>query len=156
MMDKLLKKKKGMEIPEDQKQVKMDLLEKLMGSMDGLMGDGLKGKLKKVTVASDSKQGLESGLDKAKQMVGQENMGDLGFNKDAKLAEQDMSDEEEGQDHPSPDQPDQHEMGLDDGSQNDECNDDESSELDDMSPEELDMLSQQIADVKRKKMSKGQ
>jgi len=47
---------------------KMSIIEELMDAMGEDMGERIKG-LKKVTVAASSKEGLEEGLDKAKEVV---------------------------------------------------------------------------------------
>lgn len=69
MMKELLKKKKdGVEMDPKEKSAKMDMLKHIKGMAEGAMGDDIKG-LKKVTVASDSKEGLETGLKKASDIV---------------------------------------------------------------------------------------
>lgn len=50
------------------KDVKLGLLKELQRVMGGSMADELRG-MKKVTVASPDKEGLEAGLEKAKEMV---------------------------------------------------------------------------------------
>lgn len=50
---------------------KGSVLHDLMSQMDGMSGDKVKG-LKKVTVASNTKEGVEKGLDKAKQLLGEQ------------------------------------------------------------------------------------
>lgn len=73
----------------DKKELKKELLKMLMGDMDEMMGeekselfDGMMPE-KKVTVAADSKEGLEKGLDKAQEIL------------KAKMSEmEDMSEEE--------------------------------------------------------------
>lgn len=69
MKDKLAKmmgEKKKLS-PIEQK-AKMGVLEQLKKDMQGMMGEKVAG-LKKVTVASNDKHGLEEGLDKAKSMI---------------------------------------------------------------------------------------
>ena len=67
-LKKLIDKKKarGGEMSSNEQKAKGSVLKELIGDMAGEMG----GKLKKVTVASSSKKGLEKGLDKAKEMMG--------------------------------------------------------------------------------------
>lgn len=79
MMKKLLMSKmdRGQEMSDDESEAQGSVLKDLRGSMGGLMGDKLKG-LKKVTVASNSPQGLEQGLDTAKDVLGQDGMGTEG------------------------------------------------------------------------------
>jgi len=70
MMDKMdkLKKKKSKEMSSVEKDAKMSVVESLRDMAAKAMGDKLHG-LKKVTVASDSKQGLEKGLEKAQDLL---------------------------------------------------------------------------------------
>ena len=72
-MDKLkeimMKKKgEGKELTPVHATAKMGVLQNLLADMDKLGAEKLGG-LKKVTVASDSKQGLEKGLEKASEIV---------------------------------------------------------------------------------------
>lgn len=72
---KLLAEKKAesrnMSAPE--KSAKLANLKELKSAMDGMLKDNLaSGKMKKVEIASDSEEGLEHGLDKAKEMLGEE------------------------------------------------------------------------------------
>jgi hypothetical protein len=50
-------------------EAKASAIKHLMEEMKSLMGSDLKGGLKKVTVASDSPEGIKAGLEKAKSMV---------------------------------------------------------------------------------------
>lgn len=70
-MLELLKKKKaeGRELSPSERDAKMHVLGDIHSMAKEMMGDGLKG-LKKVTVASPSKEGLEEGLETAKDIVG--------------------------------------------------------------------------------------
>lgn len=68
-MMKMLKSKKGKELSAPEKQAKMSVLKDLHEMASKAMGEKLQG-LKKVTVASDSKEGLEKGLEKAQELVG--------------------------------------------------------------------------------------
>ena len=63
-------KKKGMSPIE--KKAKMNVLKDLNGQSSKLISDGLK----KVTVASDSKEGLKAGLDKAEEIIGENDSED--------------------------------------------------------------------------------
>lgn len=67
MFEKLDKKKKNMSPVE--KDAKTSVLEGLRGMAEEMMGGKLKN-LKKVTVASDSPEGLKSGLMKAEEIMG--------------------------------------------------------------------------------------
>ena len=60
------KKAKGGELPEAHAKAKGHVLKDLIGDM----GKEMSGNLKKVTVASASKKGLEKGLEKAQEMMG--------------------------------------------------------------------------------------
>lgn len=66
----MLKKKKagGHELSETDKSAKMNVLDDLKSHAQDMMGDQMKG-LKKVTVASPTKEGVEHGLDKAKEIL---------------------------------------------------------------------------------------
>ena len=68
---KLLEKKKaqGKELSPVEVKAKSNVIEDLMSDMGEMGKDRLKSGMKKVTVASDSKQGLEKGLDKAKEVI---------------------------------------------------------------------------------------
>lgn len=71
-MEKLMEKKKS-DGPMDPKykDAKMSMLKALRDEMSGMMAGDLKSDgMKKVSVASDSKEGLESGLEKAHEMLG--------------------------------------------------------------------------------------
>lgn len=70
MMDKLKKvlDNKKSKLSDVQQEAKMKVMQALSDEMGGAMKEKLKG-LKKVTVASDSKEGLKKGLEKAEQIV---------------------------------------------------------------------------------------
>jgi hypothetical protein len=51
------------------KDVKLSALSNLRNAMSDIMKEGLNGKLSKVTVMSDDKEGLKEGLEKAKEMM---------------------------------------------------------------------------------------
>ena len=63
----LLKKKmsEGCKMSDNEKEAKMCVLDELKAMMRGKMGEDLK----EVTVASDSKEGMKEGLEKAKDLV---------------------------------------------------------------------------------------
>lgn len=69
-LDRILRLKKGKEEGMDdlEKTAKMDILEQLRKAASEEMGDKLKN-YRKVTVASDDAEGLEAGLEKAKEML---------------------------------------------------------------------------------------
>lgn len=67
-LKKLIEKKKarGEEMSSGEQKAKGSVLKELIGDM----GKEMSGNLKKVTVASPSKKGLEKGLEKAQEMMG--------------------------------------------------------------------------------------
>jgi hypothetical protein len=69
MMKKLLEKKKskGM-LSDEESSAKMSVLKNLRGKSNESLAEKLKG-AKKVSVMSDSEEGLKAGLDKAKEIV---------------------------------------------------------------------------------------
>jgi len=71
MLQKLMEKKgsEGKMLSDTEKEAKMSVIKDLQDRMSDMMHDKLGG-LKKVTVASNSPEGLEHGLDKANEMLG--------------------------------------------------------------------------------------
>ena len=68
--EKLLqKKKKDKPMSDVAKDAKMSVVKDLQQMASDAMRTGLKGGLKKVTVASDSPEGLKAGLEKAEEIV---------------------------------------------------------------------------------------
>jgi len=65
-MKEFFKSKK--KISDNERDAKMGVLKEVSSMAGAAMGDKLKG-LKKVSVASDSKEGLNKGLEKAKEML---------------------------------------------------------------------------------------
>jgi len=53
----------------DKKKAKLSQLKDLSKEMSKMMGDGYADSMQKVTVASDSKEGLEKGLSKAQELM---------------------------------------------------------------------------------------
>lgn len=87
MKDKMMKMlAKKRDLSPSQRQAKMDVVNQLRDIASGEMRDKMDG-LKKVSVMSDSQEGLEHGLDKAKQVVSSDEMEQM---KDH--AENDMGD----------------------------------------------------------------
>jgi hypothetical protein len=80
----LLKKKakEGKYLSDDDKRAKKGVVDEI----DEMMGNAMGENLKKVTVAADSKEGLEAGLEKAKEVIAKK--------ADAEDAECEMCDEE--------------------------------------------------------------
>lgn len=77
MMDKLMKlmEKKGKKISPIEQRAKSDVLAKLRGEASDSMGEKLNG-LKKVSVAAPDEEGLKAGLDKAKELLGEDQEDD--------------------------------------------------------------------------------
>jgi len=98
MKDKLAKlmgeKKK---ISPIEQKAKMNVLEQLKKDMQDMMGDKVAG-LKKVTVASPDKEGLELGLEKAKSFLG-EGEPESEESEEHELSESPEIESEEHQDH---------------------------------------------------------
>lgn len=63
------KKKEGKELSGPEKDAKMSVVQAMRDFAQGEMGKKLDG-LKKVSVSSNTKEGITSGLDKAKELVG--------------------------------------------------------------------------------------
>lgn len=71
MMDKLarlIEKKKLRPLDEDEQAAKLGVIDELRGAAKEAMGGRVKG-LKQVKVASDSKEGLKAGLEKAEEVL---------------------------------------------------------------------------------------
>lgn len=129
MMKKLLEKKalNGKMLPDHEKEAKMSVLHELRKHMDDMMADKV-GSLKKVSVMSDSKPGLEHGLDKARELIA---AGD------------------EQPDHGEPESENELLPGEgteDEGSLQDELSDEQS-----MSPEEIDAEIARLTSLKEKR-----
>jgi hypothetical protein len=69
MLKALMKKKKSMS--DTEKDAKKSVLGDLKKMAEGVMGEKIKG-LKKVSVSSDSPEGLKAGLEKAEEIIGSE------------------------------------------------------------------------------------
>lgn len=124
ILDKLMTKKENEPLDENYKNSKMSMLLALKQEMARLMGNDLKGQgMKKVVVAGNTPDAVAEGLDKAKDIVSQQ--GD---------------EDEEGDDMP----------GADPTSSTDDL-DEEKSELDNMSDEELKELQAAIEEKLAKK-----
>lgn len=120
------KKKEGKELDPIYKDSKMSVLQELRDQMSGLMKDDLQGsKMKKVEVAASDEEGLEEGLDKAKEMIS----GD---------------ESEESEDHSSP-------FGHDHSEESPEAKAEEMAQ--DASNEDLDAMIKKLEEMKQKKSS---
>jgi len=70
LMKLMAKKKADKPLDENYKSAKMEMLKSLKGEMGKMMGDDLKSsKMKAVQVAAPDKEGLEKGLDTAKDLI---------------------------------------------------------------------------------------
>lgn len=70
-----LMEKKGKKISPIEQRAKSDVLAKLRGEASDSMGEKLNG-LKKVSVAAPDEEGLKAGLDKAKELLGEDQEDD--------------------------------------------------------------------------------
>ena len=110
-LEKLMMKKhgEGKVLGKAAAKAKSSVLEDLMSDMFDQDGDKVKG-LKKVTVASNSPKGLEKGLDKAKEMLGEGDMSDEDMPEGEESAEEaEESPEMEASEHEA----DEEEMSAD-------------------------------------------
>lgn len=141
---KLLEKKRqmGKSLDGVERDAKMSAVQ----SLKDMANEAMKGKIdgmKKVTVASDSSEGLEHGMDKAKELIkGREGMADLG-----KLGEDEMDDMGEASEDKGH-YDDEFGPESDDASPNEET-----PEEDDMSHEDIDKELERLM-AKKKKLSK--
>lgn len=85
-------KKKGMSPIE--KKAKLNVLKDLHGQASELMKEGLKG-MKKVSVMSDSKEGLKAGLEKAEDMLGEDQMEDEDQSEQEEMEADEYEDQQE-------------------------------------------------------------
>ena len=88
-------KDKMKKMSESEKKAKMTALKEAHGMASDMLKDNLKG-LKKVTVASDSKEGLKKGLKKAEDILGEHQSEDeeLGEKDEAEASEYEDQQEE--------------------------------------------------------------
>lgn len=110
-LEKLMMKKhgEGKVLGKAAAKAKSSVLEDLMSDMFDQDGDKVKG-LKKVTIASNSPKGLEKGLDKAKEMLGEGDMSDEDMPEGEESAEEaEESPEMEASEHEA----DEEEMSAD-------------------------------------------
>lgn len=139
---KMLQKKKAEsgDMSDNEKTAKEHVVKGLRDMASGMMGDKLKG-LKKVTVASDSAEGLHDGLEKAKDLIGHgeegDELGDSG-------SDHELDDTESGDDRGDS------EMSGD-GSPDDEHEDPGMSEHGDEDEETEEELDQKLKDLMAKK-----
>ena len=136
-------------------QAKHHVLKDLMSEMHGMDGDKVKG-LKKVTVASNSPEGLATGLDKAKQlathpdMMDQDSMEHLAKGGIAGEGEMDDEDEIPSDEHDETDmEPIEDDAKGMDGS-HDEGHEEEENEIEDSSMNDLNDLEQKLNELHEK------
>ena len=113
MHEKLMKMMaKKRDLSPSEKKAKMDAVHEMRGAASEMMGDKMDG-LKKVSVMSNSKDGLAHGLDKAKQIVSQGQQDQMSA--DAEAPYSDAKDAQ--QEHNGEDQSDEfgNEPGMSDG-----------------------------------------
>lgn len=173
---KKLKDKKGMHKmhPMEQK-AKLGVLGDLRDMAQNAMGDKLKGGMGKVTVASNSPQGLQHGLNKAQDMVGQDQDPDQMMAEGGEIGEVDplkhlpeafddshpdhenfahTENHEDGEDGDSayPDADDDHPLEADPMEAHEEDEHEEmDSKYDDMDEDELDKHIEHLMSMKQKK-----
>jgi len=134
-----LKEKRGeSKMSDEHKEAKKGLLKNLIGDMQGMMA----GPMKKVTVASDSQEGLKHGLEKAKEVIGKP-MELMGGKEAEEMCESPSSKEE---------------MMPRDEKQGDEEMSEEMahsvSQESEMTPEEIDSEIQRLMEMKNAKLQK--
>jgi hypothetical protein len=96
---KKLLSEKAKPIEGDKKDAKLEVLKDLKKQAMSMMGD----KLSKVTVASDSKEGLSKGLQKAKDIISKEpEMGESQEHEDSESIEEESSEEKSSEEQESP------------------------------------------------------
>ena len=128
-MKKLMELKKGKQLMPIEKNAKMSVLHQMKKDMEDMMGDKLKG-VKKVTVASNSGEGLAEGLDKAKHLLGEHGDAD---EEQMEPAEEDLGedldhDHEEGEPESHLEKMSEHGFGGDASEENAEHDGEESDE----------------------------
>lgn len=133
-LEKLLMKKhgEGKVLGKAAAKAKSSVLEDLMSDMFDQDGDKVKG-LKKVTIASNSPKGLEKGLDKAKEMLGDKGMSD-----------EDMPEGEESAEHEAEESPEL------EASEHEDMGDEK-----EMSPEEIEAKIAELKDLLKEKKMKA-
>jgi len=116
---------------------KMDVLKGISGLASDAMSNKLKDGLKKVTVASNSPEGLEKGLDKAKEMISEHGMSE----KDPEKMNDSEEKESECMEDKGSELESESEMSEDDSMEN-------------LSEEEIDAKLAKLMEMKKKLASK--
>jgi hypothetical protein len=156
MMEKMMAMKKAKEMSPSEKNAKMSVLHDLKKQAQDAMGGKLDG-MKKVSVMSDSPEGLQHGLDKAKELTqnmpdesedsDEQMMSEGGFAKDATGQEDDEG--AYGKSHEASPYDKAGDTREEEEQFHEESPAEESNE---MSPEEIDAKIQHLMDLKKKKM----
>lgn len=96
-MMKMMNDKKGKKPDSEKNDAKRDVIKDLRNMAMGEMGKGFSKGMKEVRVSSDSKEGLEEGLDKAGDMLEGGEVGEMmaNANKDSYEPDSDMDEEYE-------------------------------------------------------------
>lgn len=148
------KKKAGHELSPVESAAKHSVLNDLKGMAGKAMSDKLQG-LKKVSVASDSEEGLKHGLEKAHEIVSGKQMHDM--ETDTEGGEQDLEDEQGATSDHFPTNKETESEGLESGHQDDmsggSMEPGESKEPEHMSPEELDEHIAKLHELRKSKKS---
>lgn len=136
-LHKLMAKKKqeGKKLSPMEKKGKEDTLQSLIDDMMDMDSDKVKG-LKKVTVASDSPKGLEKGLDKAKELIGEAPTGGLEDEEMPEASEEESMEEEMPEEESS-------EMASEEGEESEEEESPEEIEA------EIEKLKEKLAKLKK-------
>lgn len=100
-LDKLMAKKKKPEMDPMEKEAKMSVIKQMMDLAHEAMGEKIGG-LKKVTVASDSPEGIKAGLELAKHKI-----GDLSEKHEDDGIEEFPASEEESAEHEASENPEE-------------------------------------------------
>lgn len=145
---KFMKKmqEKGKKLDPLEQKAKMDVVNELHGQASSMLGEKIH-PLKKVTVASDSKEGLEAGLEKAAGMVEKVNKHETDPEKLVEQAEEESSADLD-KDNEMDESPEHKAKILDQ-----QPPEDIEAEHADCSPEELDDKIQKLMALKHKKES---
>lgn len=151
-MSKMFEKKKGSKMSDTEMGAKKSVLESLRDEMSKAMGDKLSG-LKKVTVASDSKEGLQNGLSTAKNMVEGGKGGTVGDSYGHELEK--AVEDDEMDTHPTDNSDDNDEAEAEGpiGEEDESPEEESHEEGEDMSHEEIDAKLKHLLALKKKKES---
>lgn len=97
MFEKLMKSKEGeRKMSNPEVKARENILSKISEDAEKQMGEKLGGHLQKVSVMAKDKKGLEKGLDKAKEVLGQLPEGETEEHEASELPEEEQKEMEEG------------------------------------------------------------